>query len=79
MFHEPKTLKEARAFRYGRWAGEPKGREYKEGKCAAEILGGWNFYQCPFKNGKGPAGLYCGIHAKKVVDAEATMKDGKSK
>ena len=62
----PKTLEEAKNYRYGEWAGNPKGIGYKEGFCAYEIPDGWLYRQCSLKNGKGINGLYCGIHAKKV-------------
>lgn len=68
MFHEPKTKEEAAKYRYGAWAGNPKGTAYDETKCAAEVWGGprgFTAYQCTKKNGKGTGGLYCGTHAKK--------------
>lgn len=68
MFHEPHTIEEARAYRYNCWAGNPNGRKYSEGFCAAECYDNLShiFYQCSRKNGKGINGLYCGIHAKKL-------------
>lgn len=68
MLNAPKTLNEARAYRYNKWAGNPDGIPYEEGKCAysCHCPTGFQFYQCTRKNGKGINGLYCGIHAKKV-------------
>lgn len=73
MYHQPLTKEEAAQYRYGQWAGAPKGQEYVPGRCAAEISHGWLASQCSRKAGKGPDGLYCGIHAKKVTNREATQ------
>lgn len=56
------TIEEARKTVYGKWAGNPKGTPYKEGKCVAGIYSNYRRHQCPNKNGKGPGDLYCGIH-----------------
>ena len=67
MLDAPKTLEEARKYRYFRWAGSRNGRPYKEGYCAFEVweLGrGIHAYQCQRKNGYGPERLYCKQHAK---------------
>jgi len=64
MLHRPHTLEEARKYRYGCWAGAPKGHPYREGKCAAEVCRDYIFHQCSRKNGYGPGGLYCKQHAK---------------
>lgn len=66
MFKQPKTLEEARDYRYNKWAGNPNGRKYVEGNCAAEIHVHRLFYQCSRKNGHGCNGLYCKQHAKKM-------------
>ncbi len=69
MYDYPKTLEEARSYKYGSWAGDPDGNEYKEGLCADEVYNsepGPSFSQCLRKNGKGPDGLYCWQHVKKV-------------
>ena len=69
----PMTKEEAEAHRYGTWAGSPRGRTYDPTKCAAEVYnlsGGFRSSQCSKKNGKGPDGLYCGIHAKRYKEAE---------
>ena len=63
-----KTLEEAKAHRYGKWAGRPNGVAYREGYCAETVWGqySWGGRQCSRKNGHGPSGLYCWQHAKKV-------------
>jgi hypothetical protein len=66
MYHQPLTKEEAAKHRYGQWAGYPKGYAYVPGLCAAEIFNDFRPHQCVHKAGKGPDGLYCGIHAKKV-------------
>lgn len=66
MFDEPKTIEEARAYRYNCWAGNPNGWKYVEGRCAYSVWNNMLSYQCSRKNGKGVGGLYCGTHAKKV-------------
>jgi len=62
----PQTKEEAAAYGYNRWAGNPNGTPWDKTKCAAEIVKArsWRFYQCSKKPGKGPAGLYCAVHAK---------------
>jgi len=70
MINTPKTLKEAQKTRYRQWAGNSKGNAYNPNHCAYEV---WDTgrsclsSQCSNKNGKGINGLYCGIHAKKVI------------
>jgi hypothetical protein len=69
MINAPKTIEEARKYRYGNWAGLPNGHKYIEGYCAYEVSDSGRpalFRQCYRKNGKGLNDLYCGIHAKKV-------------
>lgn len=65
----PKTRAEAATYRYGQWAGFPSGRAWDSERCAATVADGGRsvlFHQCSRKAGKGPEGLYCGIHAKKA-------------
>lgn len=53
--------------RYNVWGGNPKGTPEDAGRCIAEVAeGGLSclFYQCSKKRGKGPDGLYCGLHAR---------------
>ena len=64
MIHPPKTIEQAQKIKYNRWAGKPKGEDYKEGRCAYEVFGAWLSYQCTRKNGHGPSGLYCKQHSK---------------
>lgn len=68
----PKTKEEAEAYRYGAWAGNPRGNAYDPARCAAEVWNqsrGLRASQCSRRNGKGPDGLYCGTHAKKYQGA----------
>ena len=65
MAYGPKTIEEARANRYGAWAGNPKGHSFEEGRCAAEVAGGgfgMILFQCARK---AKYGIYCGIHKEK--------------
>jgi hypothetical protein len=63
MMFQPMTVEDAKS-KY-----ESSGRPYDESRCAAKVSdpSGWHFYQCKRKNGKGPNGPYCGIHAKKIT------------
>jgi hypothetical protein len=58
-----KTLEEARKYRYGAWAGNPKGTAYKEGRCIKEVFpSGFPVpHQC---NRKAVDGIYCAQHKK---------------
>lgn len=67
MYNAPKTLEEARKYLYKKWAGNPNGEKYRESDCAYEVWDMWHGHQCFNKNGKGINGLYCGVHAKKVL------------
>lgn len=69
MFHPPQTLEEAKAYKYGQWAGKPSGYPYNDAHCAYETMGpgGYLFHQCSRPNGHGPDGLYCKQHAKRVT------------
>lgn len=53
--------------RYGSWAGNPKGDREDPERCIVEVGDGYLFGQCSFRRGKGPDGLYCGIHARRVA------------
>lgn len=68
MNDEPRTIEEARKYRYGEWAGLPTGTPYKEGKCAYEMWSHIYSRQCSRENGYGPGGLYCKQHAKKLEE-----------
>ncbi len=55
--------------RYGAWAGQPKGHKEDPARCIVEVPDGGTsctFHQCNNKRGKGPDGLYCTQHAKKI-------------
>lgn len=69
MFHRPTTLEEARAYRYGRWAGKPRGYPHDPKQCAAEVPTGWLYGQCSRKPGHGPAALYCKQHSRVLFPA----------
>jgi hypothetical protein len=51
---------------YGKWAGNPEGIKEDVKCCVAEISSDFHFVQCSRKRGKGPGGLYCGIHANMI-------------
>lgn len=63
-FGGPKTIEEAKPYRYGTWAGNPKGNAYRPDRCLVEVssASGWIFCQCSRKCG--PDG-YCTQHRKK--------------
>lgn len=62
MIDYPKTIEEARKYRYG-----TNKRSYYEGCCAYEVSEVLAFYrvsrQCLREKGHGPANLYCKPHA----------------
>ncbi len=64
MLDYPKTRKEAEKYRYGTWAGNPKGNKYRAGKCAYEVWADFIAHQCSRNWGHGPDGLYCKQHAR---------------
>jgi len=66
MINYPKTLEEAKKYRYNTWAGNPNGTPYDPTRCAYEIFKNFTAWQCTRKNGYGPGGLYCKQHAKIV-------------
>ena len=65
----PKTKEEAEAYRYGEWAGNPRGNAYDPSRCAEEVWHGMRSSQCSKRNGKGAYDLHCGTHAKKYQGA----------
>lgn len=70
VIEPPKTRDEARGYKYNVWAGNPKGSKFNPARCAYEVHASGRsalFYQCSKRPGKGPDGLYCGTHAKRVV------------
>lgn len=71
MIERPRTIEEARKYRYRMWAGNPKGYRYNEGYCAEEVMdGGMSplFHQCSRKAVAGPSNLYCRQHAKRFAE-----------
>ena len=69
MISPPRTLAEARAYRYGDWAGNPKGVAYRAACCAYEVWPKGRFIpsQCSRPAVAGPAKLYCRVHARRVA------------
>jgi len=70
MLTYPQTKQEAEAYRYGDWAGNPKGYKYDPQRCAFEVFPqerGSMHHQCLRNPGHGPDGLYCKTHAKRVT------------
>ena len=69
----PTTLKEAKHYRYGKWAGNPKGAPYRDGYCLAEIMPnerGAIRRQCGRRAGSTG---FCGAHdPERLAKAEAT-------
>ena len=62
------TTKGTRA--YGVWAGLPNGVAEDLRRCVVEVKGHerWpSYYQCSKPRGKGPDGLYCTLHAKRIA------------
>jgi hypothetical protein len=66
MVDYPKTLREAYRYRYGQWAGNERGRQFIEGRCAFAVhhMGDWIECQCAKKAKYGAGGLYCKVHAR---------------
>lgn len=53
---------------YGQWAGNPKGNKEDADRCIAQVCGlAAIFSQCRNRRGKGPDGLYCGLHANQIA------------
>lgn len=76
MLNYPRTLEEAKAYKYNQWGGNPNGTAYKPERCAYEVYSNdrtMMHWQCFYKNGKGAGGLYCGIHAKRVPAEESKI------
>lgn len=57
--------------RYNIWGGNPKGTPEDPTRCIAKVSDSNSrsplSYQCWHKRGKGKDGLFCGIHAKRVL------------
>ena len=54
--------------RYNKWGGNPDGNPEIKTNCIAEVWSQHLFYQCQKHRGKGPDGLFCGIHAKAIKE-----------
>jgi hypothetical protein len=61
---------ESPSYRYGEWAGNPRGMAQLSMRCVAEVAPppGYIFSQCTRQNGSGYRGLYCKQHAKRWPD-----------
>lgn len=72
MISPPKTLAQARKYRYNTWGGNPLGNQYREGYCAENVHDGGRggmFHQCTRKATTGPSKLFCGQHNPAAVAA----------
>ena len=76
MIDPPKTLAEAQAHRYHKWAGNPRGYPYVPSRCAYEVFRHHLPSQCGRNKGYGPDGLYCRQHALKVGSTADTNEVG---
>ncbi len=68
MIDAPKTLEEAKNYKYNEWAGNPGGVSYSEEYCAYEIWQNMLTYQCSRKPQYGSDNLYCKQHARMIED-----------
>ena len=71
MINYPKTLGEAEAHRYDVWSGNPSGYAFDPARCAGGVYHRFGFghtLQCERPPGRGPGGLYCKGHAKKIAE-----------
>lgn len=54
-------------YRYGQWAGNPKGHAQNPNRCVEEVVSPGSrsmlFQQCSRKRGYGKNGLFCSQHA----------------
>lgn len=70
MIDYPKTIEEARKYRYAIQTLNPAGEPYREKYCAYEVMfgGSLHYYlQCSRMNGYGLSGLYCKQHAGMII------------
>ncbi len=56
--------------RYGVTALNEEGIPEVEAFCVVAIQSGWSSGQCGHKRGFGPGGLYCGQHAKMLLNGK---------
>ncbi len=69
--NQPKSLAEAKAHVYGKWAG-CSGHKYDPKRCACHTMTGGRGSlptQCWRKPGSGPDGIYCANHAEEFFPA----------
>lgn len=65
-----------KGYRYGKWAGEPKGRAERLTDCRYQVFPPRGIHhQCNRRRGHGPNGEYCAQHAK-VVRADWARPEG---
>lgn len=68
MIDYPKTIEEAREYRYNIWAGNPKGLAFVKERCAYKVpVSTLPSHQCYRRDGHGPANLYCKQHAGMII------------
>ncbi len=71
MIGYPKTIEEAKEYRYGIRIQSPAGEPYHKEHCAYEIAFDFHYHlQCSRKKGHGPGSLYCKRHAKIIKAME---------
>ncbi len=52
--------------KYGVWAGNREGNDYKPENCAYSVMHDYLSAQCSRKSGHGKDDLFCKQHAKKI-------------
>ena len=87
MTFGPQNLKEAKTYRYGKWAGNPKGMGHQPGDCIEEVFDGFHSHQCSKRATRGPEAAWCGTHnperlakrlaGRELADAERQQCDQK--
>ncbi len=67
----PSTIAEAKAHKYGAWAGDPKGSPYRPGYCVREVNADkFHFCQCGRLAKYGPEKQYCKQHDPETIKAK---------
>ena len=76
----PTTLAEARLYRYGKWAGNERGRAYAEGDCIQEFTpnerGGLP-RQCSNRATQGPDKAWCHTHNPDRITAQKNDEEAR--
>ena len=60
---------------YGQWAGNPKGAPEDITRCIESVYRNHLSHQCERKRGKGPGGLYCGVHNPEAAKKRQERSD----